>query len=471
MTVHQPEAGGEVVSRFHLTPAVSSEQMLAHMRSAIARGLPQVTPCKAHDLTLSVAAGGPSLADTWQDLSGVVATVNGSLRFVLDRGAKPGLSYVCGVMDAGEHIVDLVVADPKVRYYVASVVHPKVFDKLLSAGCDVVLWHVTPESTADPEGVRGLLNEAYADEWLAIGGGCTMGLRWINLGFVLGFRKFKAHGLDSSFRDGSTHAYPDRADTKDRIEFCGRMTRPNFLAQVYDFFGVLNRFNRPDHERIEIELFGDGLLQDQYAEWLERQPPVELPMICCVKASTKYRAEYVTNLRDGVARHLKAPHRFVCFTDEPVDGVECFPLPADLPGWWAKMGLFKIRRPLIYFDLDVVITGDLTPLLEWPGFGIIRDWWQPGFNSSVMKLTGNEHRVWRAFHPDVMRQMYGDQDFITAQMPDAPTFPSHYFPSYKANRCQDAIPNEAMAIIFHGLPKPADCGGWVADHWKPKETA
>ena len=461
MIPHEMEAG-DGVSRFHLCPAVPAATMLANMRSALARGLPEVTPCNAHGLTLSVAGGGPSLQDTYQDLDGFICGVNGSLGFILGKDIKPGASYACGVMDAGAHIADQIVADKSVRYYVASICDPAVFDKL--EGCDVRLWHVSPDSTEDPEGVRAILNEFYPQGWLAIGGGCTMGLRWINLGYLLGFRKFNLHGLDSSFRKGSTHAYPDRADTKDRIEFNGYETRPNFLAQVYDFFGVLNRLSEPDHEATEVNLFGEGLLQTEWREWKERN--VAKPIVCCVKVGDRYGDEYVRKLRDGVAKHLPADHNFVCFTGRPVEGVRCYPPPADLPGWFAKIGLFKLGRPLIYFDLDVVITGDLSPLLEQKQFSIIKDWWLPGFNSSVMVLTGNERKVWSLFSPEMMANLpMGDQQWITAALPDGQTFPPEWFPSYKANRCYAEAPKGAMAVIFHGTPKPHECGGWVGQTW------
>ena len=465
MSVQEMEVG-ENISHFHLSPAVPAAKMLENMRAAIARKLPEATACKPHGLTLSVAAGGPSLADTYQELDGYIAAVNGSLAFLMDREKKPDASYCCGIMDAGEHIADMIVADSQVRYYVASICDPAVFDKLKE--CDVRLWHISPESTEDPAGVTAVLNEAYPDHWHAIGGGCTMGLRWVNLGYLLGFRKFDLHGLDSSFRDGATHAYPDRADTKDRIEFNGRMTRPNFLAQVYDFFGLLNRIDAPDHEPVTIRVFGEGLLQDQYQEWLAAR--ARRPLVACVKVGPKYGPEYVLALRDGVRRHMPVDHDFVCFTDEPVEGVRCLPPPADLPGWWAKIGLFKLGRPLIYFDLDVVILNDLTPLLEWDGFGIIKDWWQDGFNSSVMKLTGDERFLWNNFHPEhAMRNLPGDQDYITGMMPDARTFPPHWFQSYKANKLQNAEPEDALAVIFHGRPKMPECGGWVAEKWNPKQ--
>ena len=188
---------------------------------------------------------------------------------------------------------------------------------------------------------------------------------------------------------------------------------------------------------------------------------------CCVRVGDKYGDEYVTKLQAGVSRHLPSHqgHVFTCFTDRSITGVLCEQLPENLPGWWAKLGLFKLKQPLIYFDLDVVITGDLTPLLEWDGFGIIKDWWQPCFNSSVMKLTGEEGEVWDDFTPDVMKRLHGDQDWITEVMPFGATFPREWFRSYKADFCEEQVPAGTIACVFHGLPKPHQCGGWVRKQW------
>lgn len=190
--------------------------------------------------------------------------------------------------------------------------------------------------------------------------------------------------------------------------------------------------------------------------------------ICCVKQGNKYGDEYVRKLQRGISSQLTTHQGniFTCFTDSPVEGVLCEPLPAELPGWWAKLGLFKLEEPLIYFDLDVVVTGNLDPLLNYDGFGIIRDWWQPSFNSSVMKLTGREGHVWKSFTDGAMRKFYGDQDFISSVIPDAKTFPAEWFPSYKASHCEEAAPEGAIAVIFHGLPKPHQCGGWVNTRWR-----
>lgn len=188
---------------------------------------------------------------------------------------------------------------------------------------------------------------------------------------------------------------------------------------------------------------------------------------CCVKVGDKFGDEYPKRLMNGIRRHWKGPLDFVCYTDKPVDGVPCEPLLREYPGWWSKINLFGLRRPLVYFDLDVVITGDLTPLAGIKEFTIIKDWWLPTFNSSVMVLTGKENRVFTRFNVnDIGKYDFGDQGFIHSVLPDAATFKPECFPSYKASDCREAIPDGAMAVIFHGYPKPSDIeGGWVAEHW------
>ena len=188
-------------------------------------------------------------------------------------------------------------------------------------------------------------------------------------------------------------------------------------------------------------------------------------LVACVKTGSKYSSDYVTKLRNGVARHLHVKHDFVCFTDNSVEGVRCEPLPVPLPTWWSKIGLFKLREPMVYLDLDTVITGDLQRLADWEGFGILADP-MGGLGSGIMKLTGNEGEVWEKFHPAVMQQMRGDQDWITKCMPDAPTFPKAWFPSFKFDNCIKGVPEGAMACSFHGLPKMHQItSGWVKDAW------
>jgi hypothetical protein len=252
------EGGGNSPFNFILKPTHTPETLLEHVRSAVSRGLPEVKECQAHGEILSIAGGGPSLEDTYDRLEGYIAAVNGSLAYLLARDVVPNM---CGVCDPSAHMADVIEAHPDVAYFLASCVHPSVFDKLKD--CRVYLWHLHPI-----DGLDALLKELYPQGWLQVPGGCTMGLRWVNLGYLNGFRKFHLHGLDSSFRDKSSHAYPDHQDNKDWISFDGYPTRVNFLGQVVDFIRMMEELKKPGVEPTEINMFGDGLLQKRYRDWL-----------------------------------------------------------------------------------------------------------------------------------------------------------------------------------------------------------
>ncbi len=173
------EGGGNTPFRFGLIPMFDPEMLLRRVRSSVARGLPEIKECAAHDGILAIAGGGPSLEDTYKDLTGYVAAVNGSLAYLLSKGIVP---HMCGVCDPTEHMADVVEAHPDVTYFIASHCHPKLFDKLKD--CKVYLWHLTMI-----DGIDELLKELYPDGTTQIRGGCTMGLKWFNLGYHMGFRK------------------------------------------------------------------------------------------------------------------------------------------------------------------------------------------------------------------------------------------------------------------------------------------
>lgn len=250
--------------RFVLVPAHKPEELHDNMRSAIARNLPIVAGTgPANSDVLSIMGGGPSLEDTYRDATGCIAAINGSHAFLLDKGVMPN---VCGVCDPSPHMADIVVADPGCTYFLASIVHPSVYDKLLNAGCCIYRWNMSSVPGGDD-----LLDEIEPD-WFMSGGGSTMGLRWITLGYNMGFRKFHLHGMDSSFREKSSHAYPDHQDAKEWIGFEGFQTRVNFIGQVADFLWWLDRFKQDDVEPVEIRVFGEGLLQTKFAQWKARNP-------------------------------------------------------------------------------------------------------------------------------------------------------------------------------------------------------
>lgn len=446
-----------ILATFPVRPAVADEQMLENVRSAVSRGLPGPARCLPHDHVMSVAAGGPSLSDTWKELDGVICAVNGSLNFLLERGVTP---WAVGCFDPRAHMAD-TLGDPRddVFYFLGSTCHPSVFEKF--AGKQVICWH--------PLGMPGMM-EAI-DGRAGIGGGTTMGLRWLTLGHYMGFRKFKAHGLDSSFRGRSTHAYPDWRDNFDAQDLMGYPTSLNFIKQVQDWFEMRAMFDAlPEADRVSVELFGDGLLQHaarEHGEELDRlrtlpKRPETKPLNIALVATGDYLGrgeDYVSHLLAGVAKHYKGEAKFHVLRDGP-------------ESWWAKLGLFEPGRfpageRVVYFDLDTIITGDLSDLFDYDGpFMALRDWWQPGqLNSSVMSWTAGEaDHIWtnwvKAGKPtDDPR---GDQAWITSQMPDAvkvqDILPGQLV-SFKAH-CLGGVPEGVRAVCYHGQPRPHETDLW-----------
>lgn len=193
-----------------------------------------------------------------------------------------------------------------------------------------------------------------------------------------------------------------------------------------------------------------------------------LTVACVLKASGIYDASWVARLRDGVARHLKQPHRFVCLSDVDVP-CERIPLVHGWPGWWSKIELFKLEGPVLFFDLDTAIVGDLSDVAsqadEWR-FTILRDFYRPhGLGSGVMAWCCDVSRIYERFagmSEYWMKEIghRGDQGFVEAVVNfDGIDRWQDVVPgqivSYKVH-CRDGIPVGARVVCLHGRPKFAD---------------
>jgi len=191
-----------------------------------------VTKFPPNKQTLCIAAGGPSINNTIRDRFGTLVTVNGAHDWLIDRGIVP---IACGFMDWRPRLADMFTPREDVQYYVADSVHKAVEDKL--EGFRVVPW-----------------------KRIQAGNVCTMGLAWISIGHLMGYRKFDLHGFDSSFREGATHVYPNYQDDKERgkCKIGKFFTADRWVAQIIDFFKLKDRF-----KDAEFTIHGDGLLQQR----------------------------------------------------------------------------------------------------------------------------------------------------------------------------------------------------------------
>lgn len=132
------------------------------------------------------------------------------------------------------------------------------------------------------------------------------------------------------------------------------------------------------------------------------------------KWGDKFEARHVNVLRSMLARRLAIPHRLVCVTDDGAGldaAIERIPIPArhsDSPRCRRRMRQFDrawasaIGDRILAIDLDVVLTGDITPLVDRPEPLVC---WRVGYagvfsGSVILMNAGILDPLWQAFDAD-----------------------------------------------------------------------
>lgn len=212
--------------------------------------------------------------------------------------------------------------------------------------------------------------------------------------------------------------------------------------------------------------------------------------VWCVRMGKKYGPEYVERLHNMVLRHSGSwGARFYCITDQddtPAGWEVVRPIGPYYEGWWGKMELFnpEIRdeRQAVYFDLDTVIVGDLTPLFSLKlDFGIcgnftreVQHTYPCRYGSCVMTMDRDFGQdlwtTWRAKDKIVRMQagVYGDQWAVGKFYPMARILQDALKPGYFVGRRQfsNEIPADAAIMVFAGKTKPHTSHlPWVKEHW------
>lgn len=219
---------------------------------------------------------------------------------------------------------------------------------------------------------------------------------------------------------------------------------------------------------------------------------------------SKFEAEHVNTLQRMVARNLKLPHRFVCITDDP-KGVECktiklwsephVPLPPDRPNCYRRLRLWAADAAklvggerILSLDLDMVITGDITPLVDRPEPLVIWGDTAKGtpYNGSMWLLTaGARRQVWDCFDPHhspgVGRRLGyigSDQAWLGACLgPHEPKWTARdgvysFRNQIEPPRGTGRLPEGARVVAFHGRhdpwrPEVQARYPWIKDHYHP----
>jgi hypothetical protein len=234
------------------------------------------------------------------------------------------------------------------------------------------------------------------------------------------------------------------------------------------------------------------------------------PIDCaCVIHGNGYSWDYVDRLYSMLSRNISNGVRLHVYTEDnrtvPDPYIKHSLLNWGIAGpkrsWWYKMQIFNSEHhngPLLYFDLDTVIVGNLDWLVNLPldYFWTVRDFkylWKPSnytINSSIMWFnTAQFYSVWQNFIAkdlsQVMLKYHGDQDYITDVVT---TSQRRFFELERVKswrwQCLDGgynfaqkrhfLPNTGTSftdptsvLIFHGNPKPGQItDSTIIQHWQ-----
>ena len=254
------------------SPEERHGQMAKALELSRARGWPQLARKSVSDGWMSIVGYGPSLHKTWKYLKRPIMTVSGAHDFLIENGVIPDFHMDC---DPREHKAIFVQKPhPGVHYLMSSVCHPKAWDYL--EGMKVSLWH--------------LHNGPETAEWIAkhdpganmIGGGSTAGMRALEIGSMLGYKKFEIHGIDNSFQEGERHAgpHPGKKQNMVKVNCDGRWyeSTPQMIEAAKEMITFIENYD------VEMTFYGDGLQQamvDHFRKRFKVIPMDELKELQC----------------------------------------------------------------------------------------------------------------------------------------------------------------------------------------------
>lgn len=229
--------------------------------------------------------------------------------------------------------------------------------------------------------------------------------------------------------------------------------------------------------------------------WLWKSPP---------GYRSTFTTAHVNTLKRMIARHYPAPHRFCCVTDV-TKGLD--PDVAVIPAWndfatlpspsggrnpscYRRLRAFDPAIGAVFgprfasFDLDMVITGDLRPLLDRAeDFVIFADTNPKTFyNGSLLLMTaGARPQVWTSFDPKrspALAKAAGhhgsDQGWISYCLgpKEAKYTPADGVYSFLKHLQPTGgkLPKDAKVVVFHGHVDPWQVQAqtqypWIRAHW------
>jgi hypothetical protein len=144
-------------------------------------------------------------------------------------------------------------------------------------------------------------------------------------------------------------------------------------------------------------------------------------------------------------------------------------IDSTLRNYWSKLEIFSLTGKVLYFDLDVIITGSINKLVDQINnlqgnktFYMLKAF-NPNreFNSSIMGWNGDFKNILSNATSEIL-EMYSkwDQQYISDFLKqNGVTIKSVNdclnIKSYK-HHCRENVPGGTDVIVFHGMPRPKD---------------
>lgn len=216
--------------------------------------------------------------------------------------------------------------------------------------------------------------------------------------------------------------------------------------------------------------------------WERSQSGFKLPSVC------DYTKDHVYKLKRAIERYYPHPHRFLCITNDFIEGVDCLPLWDKcrfLGGCYNRLFVFDksmrdfIGERFVCIDLDCVIVGDLSPLfnsdIDFKIHKYSGDKKEQLYNGSLFMMNaGARQQVWDTFHPEgspeliaANKEIIGtDQAWVRLALGRNEETWGNDDGVYEERKIGEDLPENAKIVFFSGKRDPSQSKKqWVLENW------
>tara|TARA_R100000687_G_scaffold78755_1_gene72373 strand:+ start:5114 stop:6112 length:999 start_codon:yes stop_codon:yes gene_type:complete len=245
----------------------TADQLIKQIQENSKRKLPEfMESIVQNNGDFTMVGSGPSVENCLeqikdrQDYGMPIVAIKGAHDWMIERGIIPDLCVMLDPQPKIKNCIKLRGQWPAThrgcKYLIASQCAPEIFDLLKHQR--VYIWNALSNI-----GEKSILS----NETLLVGGGTTTGLRAMNLGFLMGFRRFRMFGFDSCLKDKESKIKRVNGDTATKVMDieCGDhvfYANPAMAAQANEIQSMIKMFAGS----IRLKSYGYGLITELLRE-------------------------------------------------------------------------------------------------------------------------------------------------------------------------------------------------------------